>query len=852
MLDSLKTGRLEDGNRSIADKIIKRLGELEKTVEKNRGRWAWELLQNAKDSVSAFDEKRVAVKIEYDQNSLKFSHNGIHFTELDLRGIINQISSKEVAEEEHSRNTGRFGTGFLTTHLLSRKVKIVGILKSNDDNKYYPFELLLDRTAKQTSEFIKNLEETWTSIERSKLALENYDTAKFSTSFSYELLTDSQHEVAEVGLQEFVKMLPLVLAFIPKIESVEIIDSAKNKRTRFENTGRKFLNKIVSIKKIEGDYSSDIFILTNSNDEITIATILEKTEQGYAIQPIDDFPKLFCDFPLVGTEKFHFPFIVNSFNFNPLTERDGLWLKDDKHKEVQENQQLIEQTVALIKDLLQYLEEGNFYQLYNVAETRIPNADQNTFDANWFEEKITTPIRDTIFNASIVEMEGSTERKALKDTWFPRKDYTKNEQVNIWKYLFDLFPGVSCKKDHLHYWSRLSWENWNIEKYETLLDDIAKFENITKLSKHINKSEYETFDWLNEVCKFVLEDESNTIVFEKKAIVPNRNGVFTKRGDLKIDKIKDDELIEILAALGVDWKNILLHPNISFGRYEFIEKKDISTEITKILLRRNQDDDYKDAIVMLMEWFDHNHPDDATILFSDLYRKKADLFMGTMGDKESLYRVMRSKTDLGQIAKLAEIVSKNPTAFEDTTKLVNIANLLTEFGLMDVDNLRKRLQNLTNEDKIYQKQDITKEFLAGAGITSLEDLEAALKDKNLSDFVHRSIPDFNMLQYVKRIIERAKQNIINHLNTLPNYDCSNIEELTPNTFGGITRDGVQIIVVIRPSDNGFVIVYSNSEKDYLDYEDANAELWIENGVDKPRHLRLGKVIKNLGINKIPV
>ena len=62
MIKSIEEGRKEDGNRSIADKIIKRLHDLEKTVQNNHGRWAWELLQNAKDSVAGADRK-VSVQI---------------------------------------------------------------------------------------------------------------------------------------------------------------------------------------------------------------------------------------------------------------------------------------------------------------------------------------------------------------------------------------------------------------------------------------------------------------------------------------------------------------------------------------------------------------------------------------------------------------------------------------------------------------------------------------------------------------------------------------------------------------------------------------------------------------------
>ena len=47
-----------------------------------------------------------------------------------------------------------------------------------------------------------------------------------------------------------------------------------------------------------------------------------------------------------------------------------------------------------------------------------------------------------------------------------------------------------------------------------------------------------------------------------------------------------------------------------------------------------------------------------------------------------------------------------------------------------------------------------------------------------------------------------------------------------------------------------MIVYYTSEKDTLD--NPNAELWIDNGVNEPRHLTLGKIIKTTGINRIRV
>ncbi len=104
--------------------------------------------------------------------------------------------------------------------------------------------------------------------------------------------------------------------------------------------------------------------------------------------------------------------------------------------------------------------------------------------------------------------------------------------------------------------------------------------------------------------------------------------------------------------------------------------------------------------------------------------------------------------------------------------------------------------------------------------------------------------------YAQSLISRSKNNIIEHLKKAPDYDCTDWEELAPTVIGGIRKEGLEITVVVRPSDSGKVIVYYNSEKDMLDYE--NAELWIDDGVSDPRLLTLGRILKNTGITKIPV
>tara|TARA_R110002096_G_scaffold378576_1_gene572654 strand:- start:35 stop:688 length:654 start_codon:yes stop_codon:yes gene_type:complete len=216
MIQSIEEGRKEDGNRSIADKIKKRLHNLDKTVENNQGRWAWELLQNAKDSIADHPDRKISVQIELDEDQVVFRHNGIHFTEKDIRGLINQISSKEVEEGEKTTRTGRFGTGFLTTHLLSKVIDVSGIVETIDF-ELFRFQFPLDREGSTTTQLVPKIENAWKGFHNSTKEIEDgYDQKEYNTSFKYHLHTAHQKEIARVGTEEFMKLIPYVLTFIQK------------------------------------------------------------------------------------------------------------------------------------------------------------------------------------------------------------------------------------------------------------------------------------------------------------------------------------------------------------------------------------------------------------------------------------------------------------------------------------------------------------------------------------------------------------------------------------------------------------------------------------------------------------
>lgn len=180
--------------RFIATKIYqdmeKHLANVETSPTTSR-RWVWELIQNAKDV--NIKGSKVQVLIEADLKDpdahVTFSHNGGAFTTENIRFLIEQVSSKERTKDSSGRptTTGRFGTGFLTTHLLSANVTVDGVVREEGLTPR-KFELSLDRSGDE-SDIIASVEAAKESMEDldDLPTYKKYVEGAFNTSFRYEL-----------------------------------------------------------------------------------------------------------------------------------------------------------------------------------------------------------------------------------------------------------------------------------------------------------------------------------------------------------------------------------------------------------------------------------------------------------------------------------------------------------------------------------------------------------------------------------------------------------------------------------------------------------------------------------------
>jgi hypothetical protein len=135
-------------------------------------------------------------------------------------------------------------------------------------------------------------------------------------------------------------------------------------------------------------------------------------------------------------------------------------------------------------------------------------------------------------------------------------------------------------------------------------------------------------------------------------------------------------------------------------------------------------------------------------------------------------------------------------------------------------------------------------------VKSFDEVKTAISGGTSPDFFHISTSEYQRFLFVEKLISRAVTRVIQYLDKLPEYDCANRYEIAPSIIGGVTKNGRDITVVARPSDNDAVLLYYTSEFDVLEYVDS--EFWCEDGTNVPQKITIGHLLKMTKINRIPI
>jgi hypothetical protein len=162
---------------NTAQDVFNILKDLESQASLHASRWIWELLQNARDAAPL--PSLLHVRASFTPTEVSFQHNGVAFTMDQVAHLIHHGSTK--AQEEEL--VGRFGTGFLSSHIISKIPQVSGIL---DNGRRFAF--VLDRTGATPRELTASMERSSKEFVNS---VSNEPTAALdhSTRFVYPLPT---------------------------------------------------------------------------------------------------------------------------------------------------------------------------------------------------------------------------------------------------------------------------------------------------------------------------------------------------------------------------------------------------------------------------------------------------------------------------------------------------------------------------------------------------------------------------------------------------------------------------------------------------------------------------------------
>ncbi|ORX87290.1 hypothetical protein BCR32DRAFT_289410 [Anaeromyces robustus] len=592
---------LEIFNNVLISNISNRLRELENPSEEDCKRWIWELFQNAKDSIAGQEDRssvNIIISVEKDDKYI-FKHNGSPFTDKTLPALLYKYSK---GKAENSESTGRFGTGFLTTHSLSKIVNISGDIISDGELK--GFKVILNREGEKDEELLEGLKKTKSSYE--EFPIESHQW----TSFEYSAKNEKNKIAGRLGIQNFKENITKVMLFCPEIESVQLNDNVngtnfeiKRNNDNNENIIGKCQTIIFNIKENNNCYTRTFIYIKKEeiNKELSDRFNKEHYLRICCAIEIDDnnkiyvdpsSPCLFCALPLIGSEKHKLPFIINSPDFETNDERQYILLSgentDEETNKISNpgiNKMILEKAKDLYEDLLKYICKDNIIKdryFLTRGLCVIPEENEiNNFDCKWYKENVIKPMRNTLIKYPIIW--NGQHYIEFSNIYLPNVSYYNIQYKEEAYTLISQFYNneVPTFEETLNFENNI-WKNDSIIKYITIekcIQDLSKYKNINTLIEKSNINSEDVWKWMDDILLFI--DKHHPSYLREYSIIPNMKEDFVQlTNDLTTSKDVPNNMIECIEELGIEWKLNHIHKKID--KFSFGIGHTIDDAVTKI------------------------------------------------------------------------------------------------------------------------------------------------------------------------------------------------------------------------------------------------------------------------------
>ena len=256
------------------------------------------------------------------------------------------------------------------------------------------------------------------------------------------------------------------------------------------------------------EYSKELSERFGKDRDIRITCALELDKENNIIFNPNS-PCLFCSLPLIGSESHILPFIINSQDFEPDSERQSILLDGDeineKTKKISDpgiNKMILLKAQNMYKTLLDYICKNGIKNRHLLLKG-ISNVPEVTkfFDNKWYEKYFIIPMREILLQFPII-WDGQKYRK-ITEIFIPKINSYQNKDDQ--KKAYDFIAKI-CNNEVPTFEQSLIFENilWNDSniKFIDIKDCTKKIEKQSNI-KSLNKIIDDVWEWLDSFLLFI-------------------------------------------------------------------------------------------------------------------------------------------------------------------------------------------------------------------------------------------------------------------------------------------------------------------------------------------------------------
>ena len=601
---------------NTAQGVFKHLNEMKSSGRHKR--WIWELLQNARD-VSTDADNHLIAEVKYSGEELVFLHNGRGFTVDEIAHLIFYGSTKV----EDERAIGQYGSGFLTTHLLSWEIDVSGQLENGNW-----FNFRLARKPESVKALQESMDHAWEAFKSSvKESRPESLPDSFTTQFVYPIRKQEAEQAVEAGIETLKQCAPYVVISNPQFSRINI--DFPGEKICFEakrpESDPSSVQQITVTEDTNGNSKDRQYLLTKGDMETSVIVPLGSEDGDLVCQSIEKIPRLFLGFPLVGTEAFSFPAVINSFKFTPTENRNGVYLGKNDDPENNTNQAVIEEACVLLARLLQYSASAAWHHTYRWIE--VPTIQGNDWvDAEWLKKCVRNELMAAIYDKTPVVLNETGNAILMKEAILPVSGSDEGvgalwDLLEVWKE----YPEKLPRRVEATGWCK-TIKNWadvlgkEITEYRSGIDgsqlasqmvektkNSQGWGNLTNLQELL-RADVSGVEWLNQFYGFLRDNEFNHVIHALR-FIPDQEGWFHSLSQLHRDPGIDDVLKEVAELL--EWRIRLELRDLRLPSLDeeegpgYMKNDEVVNKLLANLANHaneNPDAAFKEASVSLFDW----------------------------------------------------------------------------------------------------------------------------------------------------------------------------------------------------------------------------------------------------------